>query len=156
MDTKYSVAQATLQDLDDLVLLFDLYRVFYKQPSNLEGARAFLFERFNHAESVIFIARNQSNGLAVGFAQLYPTFSSISMQRSWVLNDLYVREECRKEGVGELLLKHVKEFAVLTKAKGIALSTAPDNVKAQSLYEKEGYVKDNEFYNYFLAIAQES
>ena len=54
-----------------------------------------------------------------------------------------------------MLLKHVKEFAVLTKAKGIALSTAPDNVKAQSLYEKEGYVKDDEFYNYFLALAQE-
>ncbi|AZS15199.1 GNAT family N-acetyltransferase [Paenibacillus lutimineralis] len=154
MDTKYSVAQATHQDLDDLVLLFDLYRVFYQQPSNLEGARAFLFERFNHAESVIFIARNASNGQAAGFAQLYPTFSSISMQRSWVLNDLYVREESRREGVGELLLKHVKEFAVLTKAKGIALSTALNNIKAQSLYEKEGYVKDNEFYNYFLTLEQ--
>jgi len=156
MDPKYSVAQATLRDLDDLVLLFDRYRVFYQQPSNLEGARSFIFERFNHAESVIFIARNNSNGQAAGFAQLYPTFSSISMQRSWVLNDLYVREECRREGAGELLLKQVKEFAVLTKAKGIALSTAPDNIKAQSLYEKEGYVKDDEFYNYFLALAQES
>ncbi|WMT43152.1 GNAT family N-acetyltransferase [Paenibacillus sp. D2_2] len=156
MDIKYSITQATLQDLDDLVLLFDLYRVFYQQPSDLEGARAFLFQRFNHAESVIFIARNASNGYAAGFTQLYPTFSSISMHRSWILNDLYVREECRKEGIGELLLKQVKEFAVLTKAKGIALSTAPDNIRAQSLYEKEGYVKDDEFYNYFLAIAQES
>lgn len=152
MTMPYSVAQATIHDLNDLVPLFDLYRVFYKQPSNLEGAREFLFHRFDHAESVIFIARADADGQAVGFAQLYPTFSSISMKRSWVLNDLYVREEHRREGIAEQLLHQVKNFAAETKAKGVALSTAPDNVKAQSLYEKHGFVKDDEFYPYFLTL----
>ncbi|ANS76035.1 acetyltransferase [Paenibacillus yonginensis] len=154
MPIAYSVTQATIHDLDDLAPLFDLYRVFYQQASNLEGAKEFLFNRFDHSESVIFIARAASDGQAVGFAQLYPTFSSISMKRSWVLNDLYVREEFRREGIAELLLLQVKEFAAQTKAKGVALSTAPDNVKAQSLYEKHGFVKDDEFYPYFLTLPQ--
>lgn len=156
MTMSYSIVQATIHDLTDLAPLFDLYRVFYKQPSNLEGAQKFLFHRFNHAESVIFIARTAaSDQQAVGFAQLYPTFSSISMKRSWILNDLYVREEHRKEGIAELLLQQVKEFATQTKAKGIVLSTAPDNLKAQSLYEKHGYVRDNQFYQYYLTLPQQ-
>lgn len=154
MTMSYSIVQATIDDLTDLAPLFDLYRVFYKQPSNLEGAKEFLFQRFNHAESVIFIARTASDKQAVGFVQLYPTFSSISMKRSWILNDLYVREEHRKEGIAELLLQQVKEFAAKTKAKEIALSTAPDNLKAQSLYEKHDYVRDNQFYQYYLTLPQ--
>ncbi|MFD1136612.1 GNAT family N-acetyltransferase [Paenibacillus urinalis] len=152
MTIKYSAVQATIHDLDDLVPLFDSYRVFYGQSSNSEGARAFLFNRFNHAESVIFIARAVSDGQAAGFAQLYPTFSSISMQRSWVLNDLYVMEAHRREGIADLLLQQVREFATTTQAKGIALSTAPDNKAARTLYEKHGYVIDDEYYSYFLTL----
>lgn len=154
MTMPYSVVQATIHDLNDLAPLFNLYRVFYKQPSNLEGAKEFLFHRFNHAESVIFIARSASDKQAVGFAQLYPTFSSISMKRSWILNDLYIREEYRREGIAELLLEQVEDFATQTRAKGVTLSTAPDNLKAQSLYEKHRYVRDNEFYQYFLMLPQ--
>ncbi|MBH5320349.1 GNAT family N-acetyltransferase [Paenibacillus sp. GSMTC-2017] len=154
MNINYSVSQATINDLNDLASLFDLYRVFYGQPSNAEGAKQFLFERFDHAESIIYIARCSSTNQAIGFTQLYPTFSSISMKRSWVLNDLYVVEEYRKHGVAKKLLEEVKGFAILTGAKGIALSTAPDNKKAQSLYEQLGYVKDDEYYQYFLTLPQ--
>ncbi|SFS82592.1 GNAT family N-acetyltransferase [Paenibacillus sp. 453mf] len=152
MTIKYSVLQATIHDLDDLVPLFDSYRVFYGQASDPEGAREFLFNRFNHAESVVFIGRAASDGQVVGFAQLYPTFSSISMMRSWVLNDLYVVETHRREGIADLLLQQVKEFAAKTKAKGVALSTAPENKAAQTLYEKHGFVIDDEFYSYFLTL----
>lgn len=77
------------------------------------------------------------------------------MKRSWVLNDLYVSEEYRKHGVARKLLEEVKTFALQTKAKGIALSTAPENIKAQSLYEGLGYVKDDEYYQYFLTLPQQ-
>ncbi|GKU76557.1 N-acetyltransferase [Paenibacillus sp. L3-i20] len=155
MTIEFSVSQATINDLNDLAPLFDLYRVFYGQSSNQEGAKQFLFERFDHAESIIYIARHHTTDQAIGFAQLYPTFSSISMKRSWVLNDLYVSEEYRKHGVARKLLEEVKTFALQTKAKGIALSTAPENIKAQSLYEGLGYVKDDEYYQYFLTLPQQ-
>ncbi len=94
----------------------------------------------------------KNDGNYIGFTQLYPTFSSISMARAWILNDLYVTKNARKKGVGELLLQKVKEFASETKAKSISLSTAPDNDTAQRLYEKHGYIKDVQFYHYELNL----
>lgn len=166
MKANYFVEQATIHDVPQLAILFDQYRVFYGQASDVEGAKQFLLDRFNHAESVILVAKenvnvnkntnvnvnSNLNANIVGFTQLYPTFSSISMQRSWILNDLYVAEEHRKQGIAEQLLEQAKRFAMITSAKGIALSTASTNKQAQALYEKLGYVRDDEFYNYFLYV----
>ncbi|MNW27288.1 Acetyltransferase (GNAT) family protein [compost metagenome] len=152
MNVSYSAVQATIHDLDDLVPLFDHYRSFYHQPSDVKAAREFLLARLEHAQSVVFIARDLSNNQAVGFTQLYPSFSSLSMKRVWVLNDLYVLEDCRRQGIAELLLEQARGLAVKTNAKGIELSTAPDNATAQALYQKQGYVRDDEFIHYFLDL----
>ena len=145
-----SIYQATINDLKQLVPLFDAYRVFYKQPSDKEGAEKFLFERFEHGESVIFMAKD--NEEAVGFTQLYPIFSSVSMQRLWLLNDLFVMEQGRRKGIAEKLMNAAKDFATLTSAKGLILSTATDNHDAQRLYERLGYKKDDGFVQYFLGL----
>ena len=89
------VREAQSGDLEPLARLFDEYRQFYEQASDLEGARRFLAERGSRHESVVFLAIDSVSGTAVGFTQLYPSFSSISMKRVWILNDLYVREEYR-------------------------------------------------------------
>jgi ribosomal protein S18 acetylase RimI-like enzyme len=142
-----SIRKAALNELNSLTELFDSYRVFYKQESNLEGARAFLRERLINEDSVIFIAFDESN--PVGFVQLYPTFSSVSMKRSWILNDLYVNASARKKGFGEKLIKKAIEFAEETGAKGVSLETGHDNVTAQSLYEKIGFKKESNYFYYF-------
>ncbi len=74
------------------------------------------------------------------------------MKRLWLLNDLYVHEDYRKQGVGEALMKSAEELAIETKAKGLALETHSENYSAQKLYDKTGYIKDNEFYRYFLKL----
>ncbi len=83
------IIQATLEDLENLLPLFEGYRTFYKQESNTKKARSFLTQRFNKTDSVIFISYYK-NGNAQGFTQLYPSFSSVSMQRTYILNDLFV------------------------------------------------------------------
>jgi ribosomal protein S18 acetylase RimI-like enzyme len=142
-----SIRKATLNELNSLTELFDSYRVFYDQESDLEGARAFLKERLINEDSVVFIAYDESN--PVGFVQLYPTFSSVSMKRSWVLNDLYVNASARKKGFGEKLIKKAIEFAEETGAKGVSLETGDGNVTAQSLYEKIGFKKESNYFYYF-------
>lgn len=141
------IQRATINDLNTLSELFDSYRLFYKQESNLEGAKSFLKERLVNDESVVFIAYDETN--PVGFVQLYPTFSSVSMKRSWVLNDLYVNASTRKKGFGEKLIKKAIEFAEETGAKGLSLETGHDNVTAQSLYEKIGFKKESNYFYYF-------
>lgn len=142
-----NIHQATINDLDSLTELFDLYRLFYKQASDLKAAREFLEERFQKNESVIFIAYD--NGEPVGFTQLFPSFSSVSMQKSWVLNDLYVKETARRKGVAKELINKAIGLAEETRAKGILLETGKENVKAQKLYETIGFTKDSSYYYYY-------
>lgn len=114
------VNKATETDLDQLVPLFDGYRMFYKQASNPEAARTFLTERLQKKDSVIFLAI-APDGTGLGFTQLYPSFSSVSMQRTYILNDLYVASEARKKGVGEALMETAKLFAISEGSKGLTL-----------------------------------
>lgn len=141
------IKKATINELDGLTKLFDLYRQFYQQTSDVDGARKFLKERIKNEESVAFIALDGVDPL--GFVQLYPSFSSVSMKRSWVLNDLFVTKPARGKGVGENLIKTALEFAEETGAKGVFLETAADNTTAQRLYEKIGFVRETNYFYYF-------
>jgi GNAT superfamily N-acetyltransferase len=138
--------RAELDDLDALVPLFDAYRRFYGQTSDLAAARAFLADRFKRGESVIFLA--VVDGAIVGFTQLYPSFSSVSMKRLWVLNDLFVTPDARKSGAGRALLERAERWAAETGAKGLTLSTQITNLTAQRLYEACGWTRDDEFIHY--------
>lgn len=146
------IFQATIEDLEGVSNLFNLYRMFYQQESDLEGAKTYIKKLVENKESVLFVVKDEQN--YVGFTQLYPTFSSISMKRAWILNDLYVDKKARKQGVGELLLHKAKEYAIETGAKSLSLSTARDNYSAQRLYEKNGYKRDPQFYHYELDLAE--
>jgi len=148
----FTVKQADIQDLDAIAILFNEYRMFYKQESDLKGARSFLFDRFEHMESIIFAARDNESDALIGFTQLYPSFSSVSMKRSLILNDLYVRESFRNQGAAALLLDAAKSYALQIGAKGIGLATAIDNASAQRLYEKNGYTRVLDFYQYSMAL----
>jgi ribosomal protein S18 acetylase RimI-like enzyme len=141
------IQKATISDLDSLTVLFDLYRVFYEQTSDLEGAREFLKARILNDESVVFMAVDGEH--PVGFVQLYPSFSSVSMVRSWVLNDLYVKEQFRGRGAGEKLIHNAIQFVKETGAKGILLETGKENSKAQRLYEKIGFERESNYFYYF-------
>ena len=140
------IKKATLSDLERIVPLFDAYRVFYKKTSDVEAAQKFLKERFSHNESVIFIALE--NEEPIGFTQLYKTFSSTTLEPSYILNDLYVSPNHRKKGVGEALLNQAKQHCQEMGYKGLALETAMDN-PAQKLYERLNWEKDTAYIHYF-------
>lgn len=146
-----TIHKAQLSNLVKVSKLFDAYRVFYKQKSDLSLALDFLTQRLENSQSVIFYAKNDNNEY-FGFTQLYPTFSSVGACSTWVLNDLFVTANSRGLGIGNKLLNKAKEFAEEQKSNGLALSTAKTNEKAQKLYESLGYEKDNEYLHYFLSV----
>lgn len=148
------IIRATLDHLDAVAPLFDGYRQFYQQPSDLAAARSFLQARLSQGESVIFLAEIQ--GRPAGFTQLYPSWSSVSMRRLWVLNDLFVHPDFRQRGVGEGLLERARQFAIETDAKGLMLETAVDNLSAQRLYERLGWVREVEFCTYTLSTPSQT
>ena len=132
------------KDVEKLSVLFDKYRVFYKQSSDIDNAKSFLKKRMKRKESVIFVAEERKE--LIGFTQLFPIFSSVSMKRTWLLNDLYVNEKARGIGAATKLLEAAKQFGIETGSKWLLLQTAADNFTAQKMYEKNGWVKETDFF----------
>jgi ribosomal protein S18 acetylase RimI-like enzyme len=137
------IRRITLDQSHLVTGLFDRYRVFYKKPSDIVLAEAFLKERLEKNESVVFLALDTEDGqqVPVGFTQLYPKYSSVSATKNWILNDLYVESSHRKQGIGEVLIKTAMHFAKAEGATFVQLETAVDNYTAQSLYEAIGFKK---------------
>lgn len=142
---------AVQDDLFALTQLFNSYRCFYQQANDPKAAQRFIAERLAQADSIIFIAESSAQEL-MGFTQLYPTFSSISMKRAWILNDLYIDAAYRQAGVAHHLLQTAIDFARESNAAWVSLQTAFDNTHAQALYEKIGFKRDAKFLSYVYEL----
>jgi ribosomal protein S18 acetylase RimI-like enzyme len=140
-----------LPDIDKLVPLFDQYMVFYGQPSDQEKYKAYLFERINNNEATVYLALDKESE-AIGFVLNYQTFSSVSLGRIVVLNDLFVVPAARQKGVAKALIECSVNLAKETGSVRVDLGTAKTNSNAQGLYEQLGFEKDTKYYSYSLSV----
>ncbi|WP_198314627.1 GNAT family N-acetyltransferase [Chitinibacter sp. GC72] len=148
-ETRFAITHASILDLDDLAPLFSAYRQFYidhapqyaNHSQSSEEARSFLAERLAVGDSRLYLARD-AQGKAIGFAQVYVSFSSMALCRCWVLNDLFVLPDNRGQQIGEALLAQVEREAKATGVAILTMETSPENVPAHRLYQKMGYVRE--------------
>jgi ribosomal protein S18 acetylase RimI-like enzyme len=145
------VMPATLADLDELAELFSGYLDFYRLPRPMTEIARFLEARLRKGESAVFIARDEE-GAAQGFVQLYPLFSSLLLAPAWLLSDLYVKPQARRQRIGEALMNAARAHAEASGACGIQLETAKTNLAGQALYERLGYMRDEVYLTYWLAL----
>ena len=141
------ISKVNASDLPELHALVEKYRAFYKQAES-DKTLSYLEQRIANDEAIVFIAR--VNGAAVGFTLLYPTFSTVSLSNIWLLNDLYVDESARGNGIASELMDVAESAAKSAGATRVFLRTANDNLPAQSLYEGRSWVKDEVFRRYDL------
>ncbi|HBL47000.1 GNAT family N-acetyltransferase [Gimesia sp.] len=145
-----TIRQAVLSDLDALVPLFDSYRQFYGRPSDAAAVRGFLQDRLQHGESVLFLASEADTPL--GFTQLYPSFSSVSLAQIFILNDLFVTPAGRRQGIATRLIAAAADYARSVNAIRLSLSTEITNQTAQALYQSVGWQQDEQFLVYHLTL----
>jgi GNAT superfamily N-acetyltransferase len=143
-----TIARAGTDDLADLLPLFLGYLRFYGREVEPLRAESFLLDRMQRDESIVLLARRDD--VATGFVQLYPAFASLSLARSWILNDLYVDPADRGAGTARALLEAARELGRETGAVELMLQTAHDNAAARTLYERLGWVRDEHFVVYTL------
>jgi GNAT superfamily N-acetyltransferase len=151
-DPAPAIRQATVSDIDVLVPLFDGYRRFYRQEREPDRILRFLLDRFEHSQSVIFAA--ETNKVAIGFTQLYPSFSSGALARIYILNDLFVDGSARRAGAGAALLQAAPDSRRRVGARRWTLSTELTNTAAQSLYQKSGWQRNTDFCAYQLDLSR--
>jgi|APGre2960657468_1045069.scaffolds.fasta_scaffold299030_1 ribosomal protein S18 acetylase RimI-like enzyme len=137
-----TIRKASINDIDQLSELFNLYRIFYKKGTDIDAGKEFLKERFKNNESEIFVAISDSK--IVGFSQLYPLFSSTRMKRLWLLNDLFVHPDFRGKGFSIQLIEAAKQLCIDTNACQLTLETSKLNTIGNNLYPKAGFEIDSE------------
>lgn len=145
------VKQAKIEDIPQISQLYQQYLTFYNVDFTDKSPLEFLQERLTNKESILYYVQDQQ-GNYLGFAQLYPLFCSLEMKRTWLLYDLFVSPTARKQGVAAILLDRAEQLARDTNSAFIMLSTATDNTQAQSVYNKHGYMRDDEFYTYLYHL----
>ncbi|MFP6809125.1 MAG: GNAT family N-acetyltransferase [Pseudomonadales bacterium] len=146
-----NIIRADIDHVDQVSPLFDLYRQFYKQAPNPADCRRYLMNRLERQESIIFLAIS-GEGRALGFTQLYATFCSVELIPRLVLYDLFVESDARRRGIAKRLMDKATEYAKDNGYRRLTLETAIDNIPGQTLYEREGWTRDNNFYTYHLPI----
>lgn len=143
---EFLIKQATLADLNESATLFNLYRIFYRQESDLEKGKDFLRERFINNESTIFLVLVDNQ--AVGFVQLYKLFHYTKLAKQWLLSDLYVHPDYRGQGFSIALIDRSKLWCEETNACGLMLETEKTNDIGNSLYPRCGFEYDG-LHNYY-------
>jgi ribosomal protein S18 acetylase RimI-like enzyme len=146
------IIRANAENLDELAGLFDQYRQFYEQPPDFDACRAFMAERIENDESVIFAAQSDE-GFIIGFTQLYRSFCSVELNELIYLYDLFVAPAARRTGAARALMEAARQYALARGADRVTLETAITNHPAQTLYEDLGYERDEEFYVYSIATS---
>ena len=119
------IREAETSDIDQLSKLFDSYRMFYGNESNIDISKKFLESRLSNKDSKVFIC--EVNNILTGFVQLYPLFSSTRVSKYWLLNDLFVDSEYRGNGYSKLLIDKAKELVKESNACGMMLETEKSN-----------------------------
>ena len=140
------VKRANKEDLHQLAVLFDEYRQFYGASSNIEQSYQFLKHRFDNKDSVIFI--HLKDDVFTGFVLLYLAFSSVACETYYILDDVYVTPTYRRQGSAKQLIDTAILFARHANAQRISLQTEKNNYQSHQLYEKMGFIKDDEFQTY--------
>ena len=146
------IVQATLEHLDLLTPMFIKYREFYGELPLPDSSRKFLENRLKRTESVLYMALAAAEDRLLGYCQLYPSFSSLSLKRVWILNDIYVAEDARRQLVADRLLQTAKKMAKDTNAIRLRVATSQNNLAAQKTYESIGFREDTVFKNYTLEL----
>jgi ribosomal protein S18 acetylase RimI-like enzyme len=140
------IRQADLGDLEVLLPLVRGYREFYERPHDARHEREFLERHLRDRTSTIFIALRDER--AVGFVQMFGTWSTVHLAPSFVLEDLFVEPQARGSGAADALLERALEHARESGAAGMFLETAADNEHAQRVYERNGWTREKRFLKY--------
>ncbi len=145
------IVRAELRHVESLLLQFNAYRAFYQQEPAPEKARIFLLKNVEEERSIVFIALDDQETV-IGFTQLYPRLSSLSMGPYIYISDLYVDTAWRRRGIARKLMNMATEYSIASGAMNIQLETAHSNTPAQGLYHSLGYHFEQEYGTYILSL----
>ncbi|NRB40311.1 MAG: GNAT family N-acetyltransferase [Pseudomonadales bacterium] len=129
------IEEVSEKNIEDVLPLIRAYQEFYKVSDISDARNMEFFSQFGSGNSAGCQFLYRENSEVVGFATVYFSYTSTITAKVAVLNDLYTSPKMRGKGVGKKLIEHCREFAANNDAVRLQWVTAPDNEKAQKLYD---------------------
>lgn len=151
MPAEVEIAPIAVEEFEELLPLIAAYQRFYKVETIDEERNRTFFRRFLGPSEDGLLLGARSDGRLVGYACLYWHFSSLEACESVLMNDLYVDESVRGQGVGRALIEATAAVAREREVPFVEWSTAPDNETAQHLYDSTG-AERSEWFSYELRL----
>jgi len=151
--TDFEIVRVGADHMDDVLRLMRAYCEFYEATPNDRGLRGLaqgLLDDPEHA-GIQLLARADEH-TALGFATLLWTFSTLNAGPIGLMNDLYVAPEARGRGIGAALIDACAAECAQRGVSGLEWYTAPDNARAQSVYDGTGASR-SEWVNYYLPVS---
>jgi GNAT superfamily N-acetyltransferase len=130
---------AELDDLEDLTKLVLAFRDFfgYTEPTEVEY-RVALTKLLEAPDAEFYLARGQS-GEALGYACLRTRFSAWANGLEGEIEDFFVCDAARGQGIGSALLRFTLERAMILGCPWLHVCTNERNQGAIALYESLGF-----------------
>lgn len=138
------IRPATPDDVPALAVLFHDYRQFYGEAFARQQTLDFVQEHVSKQNTQFLVARAAEAAL-LGFVHLIPSFNTLALRPIWFLEDLFVVPSARRTGIASALMTAAEAFAIKSGAERLTLATAHDNLAAQALYRKLGYLREEHF-----------
>ncbi|HWC48930.1 MAG TPA: GNAT family N-acetyltransferase [Solirubrobacterales bacterium] len=151
MAAELQIAPITDGEFEELQPLIAAYQRFYEVEGIDEARNRAFFRRFLAPSEDGLLLGARRDGKLVGYTCLYWHFSSLEAVETLLMNDLFVSEEARGEGVGRALIEATAEVARERGVPFVEWSTAPDNHTAQRLYDSTG-AERSEWVSYELRV----
>jgi GNAT superfamily N-acetyltransferase len=138
-----SIATVKEGDLEDLLGLMRAYCDFYETAPGDEALLGLSHSLLDEPqlEGVQLIARDE-RGAPIGFATLFWSWDTTEAGRIGIMNDLYVTPQARGSGLAERLIEACVERCRGRGAIRLEWQTAPENLRAQSVYDRIGAVRE--------------
>jgi GNAT superfamily N-acetyltransferase len=131
------IRSAVSDEVDELLPLMRGYCVFYEVNPPDEGLREMARALIADPEQGSLYVAHQG-GRIVGFAALGWKWASTRGARIGVMEDLFVTEDARGNGVADALIERCAERCRERGAPVLEWVTAPDNRRAQRVYDRTG------------------
>ena len=141
------ISKVAFTDVESWQHLWRQYLIYYKSEDFSSELTDLLWQRIHSSDNPIncFIAKAQNTDELLGFVHFLPQVTTWQKQPECYLEDLFVLDKTRGQGVGQLLIDAVVNYAKEQGWHDVYWQTQFDNKEARGLYDKitggtNGYV----------------
>lgn len=148
-----TVTEATIADSDAILALFDEFSRHLKAPDVPSKVGRLMLEHvLQQPQYHVFLARQSQSHNAVGMITLYELPNIRHGYTRGHIEDFFVSEMARRQGVGNALFSHVKKYCAQHHMPVIKLDSGNELVGAHQFYERQGGKTSERFFRFDISV----